>query len=246
MLYEENLQRLYSKLSSTELFTITHEQELHLLKSPAQCAALNFVFGTFSEIGLAHARSFFQEKPFSCIIESNDTDYCELLRTNGYSHQTTMPEMTLSLDKYTPQPLTDSPKKPHFTVVPVDNYHLFRLWCITLSKTIALPLPDIIHYNEPLFTLNNNGITLLLGFFDNEPAATAMVHVYENSCCISTMTVSPEWRRNGLGSAMTHACLQHAIDTKSKSALLLSTAMGRPLYEKIGFIAQRSLSIFAR
>ena len=241
MVYTENLKILYTKLSSTELFTSTHEADLNLLKSPAQCAALNFAFGAFSELGLAHARSFFQEQPFSCIIASDDEQTQKLLLLNGYHEQATMPEMSLALNNYASMPSPNA-----ITIVPVDDYHLFRLWCITLSKTIALPLPELIRYNEPLFLLAQGGVTLFLAFLHNDPAATCMSHIFDKTCCISTMTVTPEYRRNGLASALTRACLEHAKAAACEKAILLSTAMGRPLYEKIGFTTDRFLTIFAR
>jgi ribosomal protein S18 acetylase RimI-like enzyme len=65
-------------------------------------------------------------------------------------------------------------------------------------------------------------------------------------CCVSfgatgwigALGVAPEARRQGLGRALTEAAVSRLRDRGATTVLLFATDMGRPLYERLGFVAE--------
>jgi ribosomal protein S18 acetylase RimI-like enzyme len=65
-------------------------------------------------------------------------------------------------------------------------------------------------------------------------------------CCVSfgatgwigALGVAPESRRHGLGRALTEAAVARLRDRGASTVLLFATDMGRPLYERLGFVAE--------
>jgi predicted N-acetyltransferase YhbS len=65
-------------------------------------------------------------------------------------------------------------------------------------------------------------------------------------CCVSfgatgwigALGVAPEARRHGLGRALTEAAVARLRNRGAETVLLFATDMGRPLYERLGFVAE--------
>ena len=65
-------------------------------------------------------------------------------------------------------------------------------------------------------------------------------------CCVSfgatgwigALGVAPESRRHGLGRALTEAAVARLRERGASTVLLFATDMGRPLYERLGFVAE--------
>jgi ribosomal protein S18 acetylase RimI-like enzyme len=65
-------------------------------------------------------------------------------------------------------------------------------------------------------------------------------------CCVSFGTtgwigalgVAPEQRRHGVGRALTEAAIERLHDRGAGTVLLFATDMGRPLYERLGFVIE--------
>ena len=65
-------------------------------------------------------------------------------------------------------------------------------------------------------------------------------------CCVSfgptgwigALGVAPEYRRRGIGRALTEAAVGRLHGRGATTVLLFATDMGRPLYERLGFVAE--------
>src|SRR5258705_13538421 len=65
-------------------------------------------------------------------------------------------------------------------------------------------------------------------------------------CCVSfgatgwigALGVAPEARRQGLGRALTEAAIARLRERSAGTVLLFATDMGRPLYERLGFVIE--------
>ena len=81
-----------------------------------------------------------------------------------------------------------------------------------------------------------NHIKFYVGYFNHSPAATSMLIERDDAVDIHWVGTLPEFRNRGLGQAVTVSPLQK-INTPNviKTAILYASAMGKPLYEKIGF-----------
>jgi ribosomal protein S18 acetylase RimI-like enzyme len=55
---------------------------------------------------------------------------------------------------------------------------------------------------------------------------------------IGALGVAPEARRRGLGAALTEACVARLRARDARTVLLYATEAGRPVYERLGFVAE--------
>jgi ribosomal protein S18 acetylase RimI-like enzyme len=60
---------------------------------------------------------------------------------------------------------------------------------------------------------------------------------------IGTIWVDPEWRRRGLGTALTEATIDAAESAGCRTLVLVATDAGLPMYERIGFGTQTTYRI---
>jgi GNAT superfamily N-acetyltransferase len=57
---------------------------------------------------------------------------------------------------------------------------------------------------------------------------------------IGALGVEPHSRRRGLGAALTEACIEWLRERGAQTVLLYATDQGRPVYERLGFVAEGS------
>lgn len=241
VMYTKNLAELYIKLSATKDFDILQFHEFQALKSPVECAPLNFIFGNLTEHNLTHARLFFQSTPYSCITKKENLDDHNILKKNGFYPQNTIPEMERELQTY-----AILKHNPDITITQVTTQEEFEMWCMIINEVLGISATITKQVNYPAFTLNDSSIILYLGFYQNIPAATSMAHVGKTSIGISSVTTRKAFRRKGIGQAMTQACILTQHPETVTHATLVSTSLGYPLYEKMGFTLKRWIKIFAR
>jgi GNAT superfamily N-acetyltransferase len=55
---------------------------------------------------------------------------------------------------------------------------------------------------------------------------------------VGAVAVVPERRRGGLGRALTQAAIERLFQLGARTVMLYATEMGRPLYERLGFVAE--------
>jgi ribosomal protein S18 acetylase RimI-like enzyme len=65
--------------------------------------------------------------------------------------------------------------------------------------------------------------------------ATSACHVFGEYAQIFFVNTEPEWRRRGIGTAMTRAAVEAAAGMGARMAMLHATTHGASLYEGIGF-----------
>jgi GNAT superfamily N-acetyltransferase len=70
---------------------------------------------------------------------------------------------------------------------------------------------------------------------DGVPAATASLFLAANVAGLYFVCTAPDFRRRGLGEAITHAALADARALGFRTAVLGSSPMGHALYERMGF-----------
>jgi hypothetical protein len=77
-------------------------------------------------------------------------------------------------------------------------------------------------------------------------AAGRLRRIAGAACCasfgetgwIGALGVVPRSRRRGIGEALTHAAVAWLRDRGAKTVLLYATDVGRPVYERVGFVAE--------
>jgi len=75
--------------------------------------------------------------------------------------------------------------------------------------------------------------------------ATSACHVFGEYTQVFFVSTEPDWRRRGIGSAMTAGALRGAASLGARSALLHSTADGASLYKRLGFEALGMLTRYS-
>jgi GNAT superfamily N-acetyltransferase len=74
-----------------------------------------------------------------------------------------------------------------------------------------------------------------LGYLDGEAVGTSQLNLNGGVVCINSVVVRPEFRRRGLGTAITLETLRLAIPFCFKYAVLWATEMGIGIYRRMGF-----------
>ena len=74
-----------------------------------------------------------------------------------------------------------------------------------------------------------------LAHLDERPVATASVFFDAESAGLYFVSTAPGFRRRGIGAAISYAALLSARDLGCEVGVLGSSAMGRPIYERLGF-----------
>jgi ribosomal protein S18 acetylase RimI-like enzyme len=73
---------------------------------------------------------------------------------------------------------------------------------------------------------------------DGGPAGAVCCVSFGPTGWIGALGVAPESRRHGLGRALTEAAVARLRERGASTVLLFATDMGRPLYERLGFVAE--------
>ncbi|MFP4059468.1 MAG: GNAT family N-acetyltransferase [Bacteroidales bacterium] len=92
--------------------------------------------------------------------------------------------------------------------------------------------------------MQNPGIQLFLALEKNIPVATSMVFLHKEVAGLYFIATLEEYRKKGLGSALTKAALNEAKKEKCKAAVLHATRLGEKIYRKLGFIPYRKFYIY--
>lgn len=77
------------------------------------------------------------------------------------------------------------------------------------------------------------GLTLLLAHVDGTPVGTALAVTHSAGVVVSAVSVLAEYRRQGIGAALTVAAAQCAPD---RPATLSASGLGRGTYARLGFV----------
>lgn len=83
--------------------------------------------------------------------------------------------------------------------------------------------------------LSQHGVTTYVALDDGEPVATALGTVSGGWVGVLNVATVPRHRRRGYGAALTARAVLDGLDAGAHSALLQSSRMGLPVYERLGF-----------
>lgn len=79
-------------------------------------------------------------------------------------------------------------------------------------------------------------VALFIGYVDGESVATGRLGIYGEIGDITSVTTVPEFRRRGIGTAMTWAAIAEGVRRGCTAMTLTATEMGLPVYLKMGFV----------
>ena len=132
-----------------------------------------------------------------------------------------------------PGPVPDVPAPPGLTVAPCRTpaeVELFERTSVeAFTGSLSSWTPGAVH---PPASLRVPGLTLLLASLDGHPVATAIAAADGTVLNVAGVAVLKSARRQGIGTAVTTACLAIAPDLP---AVLSSSEEGHPVYHSLGF-----------
>jgi GNAT superfamily N-acetyltransferase len=164
---------------------------------------------------------------------SRPTDLGRELEARGLEHRVTLTPMTRTLDA-----LPTAEPVPGLTVERVEDPAAYEAWIVAEHRGFgeegeaegglaAIRRAMGIGHGYPLHHF--------LGRLDGAPVATATLLPTGGIAGIHDVSTVPEARRRGIGTAMTLAALRAGRALGYEIAFLQPSAMGRPIYERIGF-----------
>jgi GNAT superfamily N-acetyltransferase len=87
---------------------------------------------------------------------------------------------------------------------------------------------------------------LYLARLDGEPASFVMVHDHEGDCVFWFAATTPAAQGRGLASGLLHRALLDGRERGCRTSTTQATAMGRPVYERIGYRSLGTLEMWER
>lgn len=158
----------------------------------------------------------------------------EALRDAGLAETEHVPGMALTLRGWDREgaSLDDLKIKQ---VESTDDFHSFYQ---TLNAGDFQYPPDISREISRVLDLRptDSRFRAFLGYVDGVPVATSMRFLSDGAVGIYGISTIPSYRGRGIGTAMTAAAVRDgASQSRSDFAVLTATAMGLPIYERMGF-----------
>ena len=214
--------------------------KLQYVDSGTQSDTFNTVFGmpTYAydiESITQHYRN--ENKPAAWWFAGSPIKYCEALQKAGWVYEENQVGMYLEL------PIM--PVKPESVLSRVDycdNKNICQDFGHVLS---AIFEPGNTMEAENIRAIYNlvgahnmgvsNHMIHLVGYFENEPVATATVYFKNNTAGIFDIATPEKWRNRGFGSEIFYQALQVAQQQGVTICLLQASPTGLNIYKKAGF-----------
>jgi GNAT superfamily N-acetyltransferase len=163
---------------------------------------------------------------------SRPADLGTHLLARGLRHQVDLTPMTRSLVE-----LPAVEPVAGLTIERVEDPSTYEAWIVAEQRGFASHDDDdggLAVLRRAMGIRHGFPLHLFLGRLDGAPVATATLLPAGGIAGIYDVSTVPDARRRGIGTAMTLAALQAARGLGYETAFLQPSAMGRPLYERIG------------
>jgi ribosomal protein S18 acetylase RimI-like enzyme len=182
---------------------------------------------------IAAARTFFDIRgmPWEWQVGpgSRPSDLGSLLSAAGFSVAHEVPGMAIDLRGYTSPAIAG--------IVEATNDTEMAIWLEALLGAYRMPaeVGTIFTDFHEVVGWGQAPIRYFYTVAEGRPAAVSMVFYGSGVAGIYCVGTHPDLRRRGLGERVMHACLGAAVEDGFDTAILHSSPIGVPLYEKLGF-----------
>lgn len=161
-------------------------------------------------------------------------DLATRLEARRAARTNSMPGMALDLSKPLPAPAPPD----GFVIERVRDAAAFASWSRAYNDGFDLP-PGFVDalggaYQRIGFA-DDTPFRHYVGLLNGEPVASSTMFLDGSVAGLWHITTLPSARRQGVGAAMTIAPLHDARDRGYATAILYASAMGEPLYQRLGF-----------
>lgn len=164
---------------------------------------------------------------------TNPNNLGETLIKHGLKKgDTPMPGMYLNLSD-----MKENYKQPNnLEIVKVDDEETLETWSRTMVVGYGFGEEHVEAMTEIYLSFADvEDLNMYVGYLDDKPACTSLVAYNEGVAGIYCVATMPWARRRGLGTLLTLQPLLDARDMGYQYGVLHASAMGEPVYEKMGF-----------
>jgi GNAT superfamily N-acetyltransferase len=119
------------------------------------------------------------------------------------------------------------------TIRPARQEELSRLGALYVRAGFTARLAGVVGFARARL-----GGEVVVADLDGELVGVAAGAHFGASGWVGGVAVAPERRRAGLGGALTEAVVTQLRDRRAVTVQLLATELGRPVYERLGFVAE--------
>jgi GNAT superfamily N-acetyltransferase len=165
---------------------------------------------------------------------SRPADLGAQLEARGLVHRNTLTPMTLALHSVQSEPVS----VPGLTIERVADAAVLEEWIEAEARGFQSTGPvgrGLMALRRGMSVGHDYPLTHLLGRLDGKPVATASVVLAGGIAGIFDVSTVPEARVRGIGTVLTVAALQEGRAAGYEIAFLQPSAMGRRMYERLGF-----------
>jgi hypothetical protein len=223
-----------------------HERDGVLIAAPSRVLAwMNVVFVTRPlrdpESQLARAFALLDERRLPFFVHMRDgldpaaERACERL---GLVAEHPVPGMVLD-------PIAIRPNDTSLEIRPVEDDGAFADFVSVAAASFGIPLDDA-HFMFPPAARQRPNVRYWVGYADGAPAACSSVLVLDEIAGINVIGTLEAYRGRGFGAAITWAAVNGGADAGCRVAVLQASALGRPVYERMGFRAVTSYKTYLR
>jgi ribosomal protein S18 acetylase RimI-like enzyme len=202
------------------------------VKSPIRHAFSNVIWAPAGAEVIAESKSFFEGRAFTWALEQGQDG--APLQAAGFKAPEAVPDLVLNLDAYTCRGY-----RRGIRVARADSAEDLPFWAATAGEALKLDGGAVRGFFLPLIRA---GAVPFLAYHEGLPAATALAYCADDTLGVYAVGTRPVYRGMGLGRAVTDACLNLGQEMGRHQAVLSASAMGLPLYRKIGFRTERIVS----
>lgn len=192
---------------------------------------------------IKHIKSFFGKRPFTWIVDANDTQTRQALEKQKLFYMVAFPAMAMTLGSVQEQEygadITVQTINAHDTDT-IPQFIDLKMRAFTTTE----PSEFCALMNLCLDHITPGAMTLYVGYYQGQPAAVGMTLQHDKTATLHWIGTLPEYRNKGLGYAIMHKALVTMQDAGCTQALLLATGSGKSLYERMGFIEYATYAMY--
>jgi len=231
--YIDDFKFLFS-LRDIQEFDYYNKNDTQALKTNINSSALNFAASHTlpSANTIDEVKKYFGSIPFIWWVDEQQTDVAKALVAKSladhgsFTVATSAPGMHMELKS-----LPEQRDHADILIKQVTTMEELEQW---IEIPAGIPKEDVRKFVEPIFKQKKN-VEFYLAYYKGTPVATSTIIINDNDVYVCNVVVLPEYRKKGIGYAVTHFPLQKARNMGKTSAVLHSSDMAVSLYKKMGF-----------
>lgn len=186
--------------------------------------------------------SFFETFPFRWFVEDSDFEQIAKLEEAGLIDVGGYPAMSIELST-----IQERSYNAGISIKEMLTSEEIALWVALAKSCYAMEEKEFSIFIE--YLIHNTPswkVRLYSASYENLPVASCMIIQHGDIASVHWVGTVSQFRGKGLGYAVSHKALVDAKQAGCTHAILFSSDMGNPMYEKIGFRQYAYYKVFGK